>query len=45
MAMECWQGVISARYPERDIVVAVSGDDDGSYGPTVTFISRGPAGA
>lgn len=41
---ECWQGVISTRYPDRDITVTVSGDEDGSYGPTVTFSSRKPTG-
>lgn len=39
---ECWQGVISARYPDRDVTVTVSGDEDGSYGPTVTFSSGKP---
>lgn len=34
---ECWQGVLSARYPDREITVEVSGEEDGSYGPTVTF--------
>ncbi|ARF57515.1 hypothetical protein [Streptomyces gilvosporeus] len=34
---ECWQGVLSARYPDRDITVEVSDEEDGSYGPTVTF--------
>ncbi|KWT62479.1 hypothetical protein ADL21_07815 [Streptomyces albus subsp. albus] len=34
---ECWQGVLSARYPDREITVEVSGEGDGSYGPTVTF--------
>lgn len=42
---ECWQGVISARYPDRDITVTVSGNEDGSYGPTVTFSSRKPTGS
>jgi hypothetical protein len=37
---ECWQGVLSGRYPERDITVEISGDEDGSYGPTVTFWSE-----
>jgi hypothetical protein len=36
---ECWQGVLSARYPDLDIVVEISGEEDGSYGPTVTFWS------
>ncbi|GHK02515.1 hypothetical protein ACWEWI_26615 [Streptomyces sp. NPDC003753] len=34
---ECWQGVLSARYPDREITVEVSDEEDGSYGPTVTF--------
>ena len=42
---ECWQGVISARYPDRDMTVIVSGDEDGSRGPTVTFSSGESTGA
>ncbi|WP_406392093.1 hypothetical protein OG806_13435 [Streptomyces sp. NBC_00882] len=34
---ECWQGVLSARCPDREITVEVSDEEDGSYGPTVTF--------
>lgn len=34
---ECWQGVLSARYSDREITVEVSDEADGSYGPTVTF--------
>ncbi|MFF4502353.1 hypothetical protein [Streptomyces sp. NPDC001401] len=34
---ECWQGVLSARYPDREITVEVGDEEDGSYGPTVTF--------
>ena len=34
---ECWQGVLAARYPERAVTVEVSGEEDGAYGPTVTF--------
>ncbi|MEU2788496.1 hypothetical protein [Streptomyces sp. NPDC007100] len=34
---ECWQGILSARYPDREITVEVSDEGDGSYGPTVTF--------
>ena len=34
---ECWQGVLSARHPDREITVEVSDAEDGSYGPTVTF--------
>lgn len=34
---ECWQGILAARYPERKVTVEVSGEDDGSYGPAVTF--------
>jgi hypothetical protein len=41
---ECWQGVISARYPDRDITVTVSANEDGSYGSTVTFCSGKPGG-
>ncbi|MGD6756200.1 hypothetical protein [Streptomyces sp. BH105] len=34
---ECWQGVLSRRYPDRGITVHVSDEEDGSYGPTVTL--------
>ena len=34
---ECLQGVLSTRYPDREITVEVSDEEDGSYGPTVTF--------
>ncbi|NUQ97739.1 MAG: hypothetical protein HOY79_14685 [Streptomyces sp.] len=34
---ECWQGVLSARYPDREITVEVGDEEDGSYGPAVTF--------
>ncbi|MGW2566635.1 hypothetical protein [Streptomyces sp. NPDC001537] len=34
---ECWQGVLSTRHPDREITVAVSDEEDGSYGPTLTF--------
>jgi hypothetical protein len=34
---ECWQGVLSSRHPDREITVEVSDEEDGSYGPTVTF--------
>lgn len=34
---ECWQGVLSRRYPGRGITVHVSDEEDGSYGPTVTL--------
>jgi hypothetical protein len=34
---ECWQGLLSARYPDREITVEVSDEEDGSYGPTVIF--------
>lgn len=37
---ECWQGVLSTRYPDRDVTVEVSDEADGSYGPTVTFWSE-----
>jgi hypothetical protein len=37
---ECWQGVLSVRYQDRDITVEVSDNEDGSYGPTVTFWSE-----
>ncbi|MFI7402756.1 hypothetical protein ACIBW9_20210 [Streptomyces sp. NPDC049541] len=43
---ECWQGVLSTRHPDREITVAVSDEEDGSYGPTLTFstcpVARGP---
>ena len=32
--------VLSVRYPTREITVEVTGDEDGSYGPTVTFWSE-----
>ena len=34
---ECWQGVLSARYPDRTVTVEVSGEEDGVYGPAITF--------
>jgi hypothetical protein len=34
---ECWQGILLARYPGRGLTVEVSGDQDGSHGPTITF--------
>ncbi|MCZ1005968.1 hypothetical protein [Streptomyces lydicus] len=34
---ECWQGVLSARHSDREITVEVRDEEDGSYGPTVTF--------
>jgi hypothetical protein len=34
---ECWQGVLAVRYPRRGVTVEVSGDEDGAYGPTLTF--------
>jgi hypothetical protein len=34
---ECWQGILSARYPDRTITVEVSDEEDGAYGPTITF--------
>jgi hypothetical protein len=38
---ECRQGVFSRRHPGREIHVQVSGEEDGAYGPTVTFwVSR-----
>jgi hypothetical protein len=38
---ECWQGVFSNRYPGQQINVQVSDEEDGTYGPTVTFwVSR-----
>lgn len=40
---ECWQGVLSTRYPDREITVVVSDEEDGSYGPTVTFTGSLPA--
>ncbi|MFG2464898.1 hypothetical protein ACGFXB_05410 [Streptomyces canus] len=34
---ESWQGILSTRYPDREITVVVSDEEDGAYGPTVTF--------
>lgn len=34
---ECWQGILSRRYPDRTLTVEVSDEEDGAYGPTVTF--------
>lgn len=34
---ECWQGVLSARYPDLEVTVEVGDEEDGSYGPAVTF--------
>lgn len=34
---ECWQSILVRRYPDREITVGVSDEEDGSYGPTVTF--------
>ena len=34
---ECWQGVLSARYPDRTVTVEVSDEEDGAYGPTIAF--------
>ncbi|MGW2240569.1 hypothetical protein [Streptomyces sp. NPDC001759] len=34
---ECWQGILATRYPDLEIRVRVSDEEDGSYGPTVTF--------
>lgn len=34
---ECWQGILSARFPDRVITVEVSDEEDGAYGPTITF--------
>jgi hypothetical protein len=39
---ECWQGVLSSRYPGRGVTVEYSGDADGAYGPTVTFWTAHP---
>ncbi|MEU5837756.1 hypothetical protein ABZ820_29355 [Streptomyces diacarni] len=38
---ECWQGVLSKRYPDQQINVQVSDEEDGTYGPTVTFWGHG----
>lgn len=40
---ESWQGILSSRYPDLEITVEVSDEEDGSYGPTVTFWTS-PAG-
>lgn len=37
---ETWQGVLSTRYPDREVTVEVSDEEDGAYGPTVTFWTR-----
>ena len=37
---ECWQGVLSLRHPEKIVTVEVSDEDDGAYGPTITFWSK-----
>jgi hypothetical protein len=34
---ECWQGVLAARYGRREVTVEVSGEEDGTYGPAITF--------
>ena len=34
---ECWQGVLSRRHSDRTVTVEVSDEEDGAYGPTVTF--------
>lgn len=41
---EAWQAVLTTRYPDREITVRVSDEEDGAYGPTVTFWTspRGP---
>ncbi|GLU47150.1 hypothetical protein [Nocardiopsis ansamitocini] len=42
---ECWQGLLPRRHPRHDIVVTVTDEQDGAYGPTVTFAQApdGPA--
>jgi hypothetical protein len=40
---ECWQGVLSRRYPDRDVTVQVADEEDRAYGPTITFWTQ-PAG-
>ncbi|PRX99889.1 hypothetical protein [Allonocardiopsis opalescens] len=39
---ECWQGVLAGRYPGRAVSVVVTDEEDGAYGPTVTFSTAGP---
>ncbi len=34
---ECWQGVLSARHADLTVTVEVSDEEDGVYGPTITF--------
>jgi hypothetical protein len=34
---ECWQGVLTNRYPDREVSVQVTDEEEGAYGPTVTF--------
>lgn len=35
----CWQGALRYHYPTRDFEVVVAGDEEGEYGPTITFMS------
>ncbi|WP_030324218.1 hypothetical protein [Streptomyces sp. NRRL B-3229] len=41
---ETWQALLTTRYPGREIKVEVTDEEDGAYGPTVTFwtSARGP---
>jgi hypothetical protein len=34
---ECWRGVLSRRYADREVVVRVTGEAEGQYGPKITF--------
>ena len=34
---ECWQGILERRFPGRSVTVEVRDDDDGAYGPSLTF--------
>lgn len=34
---ECWQGVLARRHPDLGIVVTLTDEPDGDYGPTLTF--------
>lgn len=36
---EAWDGVLRARYPNRRFIVEVTDEENGSYGPKVTFFS------
>jgi hypothetical protein len=39
---DCWRGVLAASYPEHGVTVEVSTEEDGAYGPTITFWTNHP---